>query len=335
MKNLASAKTPLRILLTTDPRGVDWNHVLEVLRMLDSLPLSVALVPVGGEFSHSQRADLRLLSRTRLFVNCAAQSAPGAPFVESVGQWLLGVARSFRPDVVHLSADVYATLPWGVPVLIGVHSLKMSLNPHNGGRAPQVSGLPGAESRMGARAGFEPKLARIFSAGDLRDEVRNIALLDRIASYLGWPVEVAGECPGHFGNGQRQGAVFLGNLSADALAQRLREAAIYAAPTHSSRCDVGILEAALSGCALVLSDLPELREAWGGGALYLPPDDEAAWCGALSMLIANTAAQEEMGGRARTRAQQLSKQAMAKSYFSDYESMCLVSGGAELTQRAE
>ncbi len=332
MKNLPSANSPLRILLTTDPSGVDWSDVFEVLRMLNDLPLSLALalVPVGGEFSPSQRADLRLLSKTRLFENCEAQSALGTSFADGVGRWLLGVARSFRPDVVHLSADVYATLPWGVPVLIGAHPLKMSLPPQNGGRPAQMSELPnspGAESRSGAPAGFEPKRARIFSVGDMRDEVRNIALLDRIASYLEWPVEVAGECAEHSRNGPRQGAVFLGNLSADALAQRMRGAVIYAAPIRSCRCDVGILDAARCGCALVLSDLPELREAWGAGALYLPPDDEAAWCGALTMLIANPAAQEELAVRARTQAQQFVGHAMAKKYLSAYKSMCVVSGG--------
>ena len=34
-----------------------------------------------------------------------------------------------------------------------------------------------------------------------------------------------------------------------------------------------VLEAALSGCALVLGDIPSLREIWGDAALFVPPDD--------------------------------------------------------------
>lgn len=41
------------------------------------------------------------------------------------------------------------------------------------------------------------------------------------------------------------------------------------------------LEAMTRGCPVLASDIPSIREISGGGALLLPPDDEAAWVDAL------------------------------------------------------
>ena len=53
---------------------------------------------------------------------------------------------------------------------------------------------------------------------------------------------------------------------------RLGEAAIFAAPAHYEPFGLGILEAAASGCALVLGDIASLRENWDGAAVFLPAE---------------------------------------------------------------
>ncbi len=93
----------------------------------------------------------------------------------------------------------------------------------------------------------------------------------------------------------RKAAVFLGELSPAALAKKLAQAAIYAAPARYEPFGLGILEAALAGCALVLSDLPSLRENWSGAALFLPPGDQAAWREVLNGLARDEAQRADLG----------------------------------------
>jgi glycogen synthase len=53
-------------------------------------------------------------------------------------------------------------------------------------------------------------------------------------------------------------------------------ASIYALPARYEPFGLSALEAALSGCALILGDIPSLREVWLEAAPYVSPDDESA-----------------------------------------------------------
>ncbi|KJS35035.1 MAG: hypothetical protein VR70_16520 [Rhodospirillaceae bacterium BRH_c57] len=76
----------------------------------------------------------------------------------------------------------------------------------------------------------------------------------------------------------------LGRLSAPAVARQMARAAIFASPARYEPFGLAVLEAALSGCALVLSDIPTFRELWGGAAVFVPPDDADAWAAVLDGL---------------------------------------------------
>jgi glycosyltransferase involved in cell wall biosynthesis len=65
----------------------------------------------------------------------------------------------------------------------------------------------------------------------------------------------------------------------------MERAAIYVLPARYEPFGLSALEAALSGCALVLGDLPSLREIWGETAVFIPPDDSEALHSAVSALI--------------------------------------------------
>ena len=78
------------------------------------------------------------------------------------------------------------------------------------------------------------------------------------------------------------------------------------------------LEAALSGCALVLGDIPSLRETWGDAAFFVSPDDANGLSGAINYLIADQKLRETLASRARARALQFSPQRMAKEYLGAY-----------------
>jgi glycosyltransferase involved in cell wall biosynthesis len=74
----------------------------------------------------------------------------------------------------------------------------------------------------------------------------------------------------------------------------------------------------LSGCALVLGDIPSLRETWHGAAIFVPPDDPIALANALNGLIENRPRREHFGQRARVRGLDFSPHRMATEYIAAY-----------------
>src|SRR5205809_3794197 len=136
-----------------------------------------------------------------------------------------------------------------------------------------------------------------LSAGRLWDEAKNVATLARAAPAVRWPVYVAGD-----GGGELPGVRLLGRLGRRALARWYARAAIYVLPARYEPFGLSALEAALSGCALVLGDIPSLREIWGDAAVYVPPDDHDGLAASINALIAAPRYRAEMATRAGERA---------------------------------
>lgn len=160
----------------------------------------------------------------------------------------------------------------------------------------------------------------VFAAGRLWDEAKNLAALEKVAPRLPWPVLVAGSdvAPGGVGRRTGESLCSLGWVSEGELAWWLGRAAIYAFPARYQPFGMSILEAGLSGCALVLGDLPSLREIWRDAAVYVPADDAGALAGALDQLIRDAARREALGALARRRAVRFSPRAMARRYLDVY-----------------
>jgi glycogen synthase len=110
----------------------------------------------------------------------------------------------------------------------------------------------------------------------------------------------------------------LGVLDRAEMAERLGAAAIFAAPARYEPFGLGVLEAAASGCALALGDIASLRETWDGAAVFLPPNDAAAWRDALSSLIADEARRAALAAAARRRAAAFSRERMGERYAELY-----------------
>jgi glycosyltransferase involved in cell wall biosynthesis len=72
--------------------------------------------------------------------------------------------------------------------------------------------------------------------------------------------------------------IFTGRLPHEdsLLSAAYREASLYVHPSWSEGASIATLEAASSGCRLLLSDLPAAREYFGSLACYVPPDDGKA-----------------------------------------------------------
>ena len=168
---------------------------------------------------------------------------------------------------------------------------------------------------------FQParKEEFVFSAGRLWDAAKNLAVLDRAAPDLPWPVIVAGDARHPDGGELRpRNARFLGRLSPDDVAAWLGRAAIYALPARYEPFGLSALEAALSGCALVLGDIPSLREVWGDAACFAEPEDPGALAAAIRRLTSDSALRESFSELARRRALELSPRPMASRYLDAY-----------------
>ena len=137
---------------------------------------------------------------------------------------------------------------------------------------------------------FQPgqKEPFILCAGRVWDNAKNLQRLADAAGGVRWPIFAAGESK-HPDGGSNEiaGLHLLGKLDSAALAGWYARAGIYASPAVYEPFGLTVLEAALSGCALVLSDIPSFREIWGDAACYVNPTDSQAWCNQLNALISD------------------------------------------------
>ena len=277
--------------------------------------------------------------------------------VTEAGEWLLDLERRLNPDLIHLNGYVHGSLPWRAPVVVTAHSCVLSwCRAVHGDEAPPAWEPYAEEVRRGIRAarvvaapsramldaitrhygrpadgrvipngrtpyGFTrgSKRKRILTAGRVWDEGKNIATLDRVASNLPWPVAVAGPRKHPDGGSVKlRGAKTLGVLGPDAMARAYASASIFALPALYEPFGYAPLEAALSGCALVLGDIPSLREVWGDAACFVPPRDEQALLQTLRWLIAEPRVRKEYARRATARAADYTPERMTIGYMEAY-----------------
>jgi glycosyltransferase involved in cell wall biosynthesis len=154
-----------------------------------------------------------------------------------------------------------------------------------------------------------------------------MAALDRVAARLSWHVVVAGETMGPDGTVVRlKHARALGVLEPAALAKAYAGAAVFALPALYEPFGYAPLEAALSGCALVLGDIPSLREVWGDAAIWVPPRDDQALLQTLRWLIEDRQVRREYAKRAREHAMAYTPERTAAGYLDAYRTALSESG---------
>jgi glycogen(starch) synthase len=181
-----------------------------------------------------------------------------------------------------------------------------------------------------------PKQRLVLGAGRVWDEAKNLALLDAVAGRLPWEVVIAGERR-HPGTGAEDGpagpastpsARLLGQVSFDELAPWLLRASVFVAPARYEPFGLGVLEAGLAGCALVLGDIPSLREVWADAALYIDPDDAEGLEAVLTELTGDPRLVDDLGRRARARARTFTPERTARGYLDVYRHLPVAAGGA-------
>lgn len=167
------------------------------------------------------------------------------------------------------------------------------------------------------------RLQAIFACGRLWDEAKSVRTLDAAVRDLPWPAYVAGNVRAPDGKYVRLTSLrSLGELAQRDLAAWLKRAAIFVHPSKYEPFGLAVLEAALAGCALVLSDLPGLRELWGGTALFVKASDASTLNRALHSLIRDEERRRYLSAAAQARAQHYRPERMGQEYFDLYRELC-------------
>jgi glycogen synthase len=348
---------PRRVLMTADTIGGVWTYAVELIGALPEIDFALATMGASvNPAQEAQIRDLPNVTLQRSSYALEWMDAPWHD-VDRASDWLLPLAEEFQPDLIHLNGYVHAALPWQHPVVVVAHSCVLSwfqavqnrLAPaafdeyrsrvSRGLRAADLVVAPtramldslrdnyelygegfvvpnGRDATLFAPAAKEPT---VFAAGRLWDDAKNLIALDAAAAHVRWPIAVAGDAT-HPNGGERHFAHVqsLGVLPQDQLRSRFAGSAIYALPARYEPFGLSVLEAALSGCALVLGDIPSLREVWADAAVFVPPDDHEALGAAINQLIDDTGMRAEMSRRALERAREFSPKRMAAGYRAAY-----------------
>jgi glycosyltransferase involved in cell wall biosynthesis len=184
-------------------------------------------------------------------------------------------------------------------------------------------GAPSTVIPNGLPLAPEPSVEKrdvILSAGRLWDRGKNVEAVIAVAPALPWPVWLAGEeaLEGRAASSEEEGVRRLGRLSSAAMAAAYETASIYALPARYEPFGLSILEAAQRGCALVLGDIPSLRENWEGAARFVAPEDGEALAAALRELAGDARARAALARAAARRAERFTARAMGAATLEIY-----------------
>lgn len=349
----------MHVLMTVDPLGGVFTYAAELSAWLGSKGARVTWASMGGPLSAEQRRRIGSRDVLESEFRLEWMDDPWED-VERAGPWLLDIERREKPDVVHLNGYAHAALPFRAPVLVVAHSCVLSwwravlgeaAPPRYDRYRQEVSQGLGAASVVvaptramlaslqleyggsypsrvihngaAARTSDFHKESFVLCAGRIWDRAKNIATIDRAAARVRWPVYVAGDAkaPDVRQETPLDNVRPLGILQSSMLASWMRRAAIFASPALYEPFGLAILEAGLAGCALVLGDIPSLRELWHDHALFVPPRDDEALARALQRLIDDPALRRELGKRAQERALEYGSQAMGEAYLDLYDTL--------------
>jgi len=254
---------------------------------------------------------------------------------------LATMARDWGADLVHLNLPSQAAgFPDGVPVVVTSHScLATWWRAVKGGDLPPnwrwqqeltARGMQRADAIMVptashgdalaaaygrpdrlhivANATALPKAASakepfVLAAGRWWDEGKNVATADAVAALSHWPIRLAGALEGpNVARIVLHHAQELGPLTPEATCAAMSRAEIFFSPALYEPFGLAVLEAAARSCALILADIPSLRELWTDVALFVDPRDAGGFAAVINRLAEAPAERRALGQRAAVRA---------------------------------
>lgn len=358
----ARKPAPRTILMTADGVGGVFVYAATLADALGARGYRVIIATMGQALRDDQRSTLRRIPNLRLYESSFRLEWEDEPWadVSRAGEWLLQIEDRERPDLVHVNGYAHGAAPFRAPALVVAHSCVLSwwsavkresaperyrtyaravrrgLDAAAAVVAPSSSmleallvhygSLPNARViHNGAYASTSAvsKEAYFFAAGRLWDPAKNVRAVVEAAKSLAWPVIIAGdrEDP-RGGRVELEGVRHLGRVSPTTALAWMDRARVFVAPARYEPFGLAILEAALRRCALVLGDIPSLREIWeNDAAIFVDPEDPEALAAALRSLEGDPTRATELGAKARRRAVAYSVENMSERYMELYESM--------------
>jgi glycosyltransferase involved in cell wall biosynthesis len=348
-----------RLLLTADPIGGVWTYCVEILRNL-SPQIEIALATMGAPLSLDQRCEISHLKNVHLFENTFKLEWMNDPWtdLQLASDWLMNLEIDFKPDVVHLNQYAFGYLPWSAPVLTVAHSCVLSWWKGVYGQPPPAewnmyrdlvqNGLIHSDAVVAPSTAMAtmlqenysftapvyiiyngldpqrfvrgPKRQMILSVGRVWDPAKNISSLVDVAGELPWLVAVAGEnSPGEQVIGKN--VHYKGKIGSFHLRSLFGSASIYALPVRYEPFGLSVLEAALSGCALVLGNVNSLQELWNGAAVFVNPSRKEELVDAITFLIKHPLMTKEYSRLALKRASRYGSRKMIRNYLRLYDAM--------------
>jgi len=279
--------------------------------------------------------------------------------VAAAGEWLLNLEREVEPDLVHLNGYMHAVLNWKAPVVVVAHSCVLSwwqgvLNtpaPAAWDEYKQrvAAGLKAADAVVAISKTYAAELQRlyghvdnieivyngrdprsfyanskqqqVFAMGRIWDEAKNLQILGELKNPLQLPILIAGDNtdPNTSEEVHINNVTLLGKLSQQEVRSQLAASQFYVLPAKYEPFGLSALEAALSGCLLLLADNPTLMELWQDTALYFNPDRPEEVDALLQYAFSNPEETEAYIKRSTEHAQQFSLEHMTNNYLSLYQ----------------
>lgn len=323
------------ILMTADAVSDAWDHAASLSMALAGGGWSITLVTLGPAPRQDQflpllgfdDIDLEITALEPEWRDLEGHDRP------RVMEYMASLEERLHPDIVHLNSFREACAGWSAPVLVSAHDRVDAKSRVWRDVAPSAlwrdyaadiaAGLGAADRWVAPTAAFRDTVARLYApprAGDViprgiapmevssakapiilaarhaEDEAASLHPLVGIDTPRDWTLRLAD-----------------GLTRAERHAS-LREAGIFIAAAPHAPFGMAVLEAAAAGCALVLADLPSLRDAWDGAALFIDPRDQEATTAALNRLARDSGARETLQAAALRRASRYSLAAEADAY---------------------
>jgi glycosyltransferase involved in cell wall biosynthesis len=347
---------PEHVLMTADAVGGVWTFALELSRALTTRGTAVSLATMGGPLRDEQREQARQIEGLEVFESTYKLEWMQDPWrdVAAASDWLLNLESRLQPELVHLNGYVHGALDWKTPCAVVAHSCVYSWwNGVHGYDPPSswleykqriTAGLHGADVVAAVSAFMKNALALhygfpdaavihngaspldyvrgdkqplILASGRVWDSAKNLGSLAPL--QFDWPLYIAGELEHpDGGNPTLMGPRNIGRQDSEQMKAWLARAAIYISPARYEPFGLSVLEAALSGCALVLSNIPAFRELWDGAALFVSPDDPKEFASEVNSLAKDARLRRDYAARAMKRAAKYRVEQMVERYLELY-----------------
>lgn len=320
-----------RILFTVDPNGAGWSHILTLAGAMSRRGNDVLVASFGPEPSQERMAEVEAAG-----VRLTKVEIPGPTtdptFIASAKAALEVLVKEWHPAVVQIDRCAFGDLELEIPKVLLIAADRTARISR--GRGPARRGLLGADAVVSPTRALADEISRRFEYRrpipviqpglELGDKPVSLApvkksrggftfygrteekadafdvLLEALKQVkIDAPFRIGGEgvrppLPGWVAD--------LGWLDAEGRAAAFEKADVAVLPSRDDPFGIRSVEAGLSGCALILSDLPSYRELWHGAAILVKPDDPQALAEAIQSLATDARKREECQRLCRARA---------------------------------